>query len=127
MERDFAPLGGTVHHGNDVANFRRLERGTLDARFLDQACGIAQTAKFKPAAHAPELANLFRELLLALDPDAVGRGREGGDSRLPQRRGGVPAQHLAQRVELQHSGAVLGQRIGRQRHGPHTFISQGQG
>ncbi len=68
MQGDLAPLGGAIGDQQQVANLQDLQRGAADARLVDQLCGIEQAVKIEAAAGAQVSAQLFRELLLSLDP-----------------------------------------------------------
>ena len=68
MQRDLAPLRGAVGDQQQVANFGDLQRRAADPRLVDQRRGIEQAVKIKVPAGAEISAQLFGELLLALDP-----------------------------------------------------------
>ena len=68
VKGDLAPLGGAVGHQQQVANLQHFQRGAADARLVDQLGGIEQAVKVEAAARAQVSAQLFRELLLPLNP-----------------------------------------------------------
>ena len=65
--------------------------------------GIEQPVKIEAAAGAKISAQLFRELLLALDPVAIARRRELHHALMSERRSRVSRQQLAQLVEFEHA------------------------
>ena len=107
-ERDLAPLGGPIHHLDDIANFHRFQSRAGDPRLLEQFPDIQQARKIEAPAHPPEFPDLARELLLGLNPAAIGGRPKGRDALPAERRGSVPAQQVAQRFELERPPAGLG-------------------
>jgi hypothetical protein len=78
-------------------------RRALDARPLDRRARIEQAGEIEASARAQEAPDLAGELLLALDPWAIGGRMQGIGLLLSQRRLGVSAQHLPQQIELEHT------------------------
>ena len=116
MQRDFAPLGGAIGKVHQVADLGNFQRGAADARLAQQRSGIEQAVKIEAATLAQIAAHFFGQLLLALDPGAVPRGRELHHAIVPQRRSGVDRQQFAQLLELQNTLAAVAKRA-RNRHG----------
>ncbi len=113
MQSDLAPLGGAVGQQQHVANLAELQRRAANARLVDQQSGIEQAVKIKAAAGAQVSAQLFRELLLPLDPGSVLRGRRVAYTRSrPSGEDVYRRQQLAKLIEFQHAlaGVLAGAR-----------------
>ncbi len=107
MQRDLAPLGGTIGQQQQIANLEDLQRRARDARLVDQLRRVEQSVKVEASAGAQVSAQLFRELLLSLDPGTVLRGRELGHALAPERRSRISRQQLAELVEFEHALAEV--------------------
>jgi len=64
------------------------------------------------AAVAQVSPELFRQLLLSLDPLPVARQGKGGDASVPERRRGINRQQFAQMVELEDALAGVPDGVG---------------
>jgi hypothetical protein len=119
MDRDFQPLGRTVNHGDDVADFRRFERRAQNARLFNKLRWIMQLGKIKSCARAQILADLRRKLVLALDPRTVGRGNKLVYARTSQLGTRVSAQQIAEQIVFQRACAGVRQWCRNGRHRSH--------
>src|SRR5690242_8814436 len=115
MESDLSPFRGPVDDRHDVANVGGFEGDAGDAGFIDQGGGIQKSREFKAAADAEKFTNFRGEQVLSLKPGGIGGGGQFGDARLPQRRGGVGAQEVAERIEFQDASAGVSQGLGNHR------------
>ena len=69
--------------------------------------GIDEPGEIEAPAGAQVVANLGGELLLTLNPGAVGGRLKGLDARLPKLGLAIAAQQLSQAVELENARAVV--------------------
>jgi hypothetical protein len=113
MECDLAPLGGAIGEQEQIANLDDLQRGSGDACLVDQLRRIEQTVEVETSSGPQVSAQLFGELLLALDPLAVTRGRELHHPLMSERRGGVDGEELPEQIEFQDSFAGVWDEAGR--------------
>ena len=71
LTHDLAPLGCAVGDEDHVADLGGFERGTRNARFLNQPLDFGQPGEFETSSDAAILANFCRELLLSFNPGAI--------------------------------------------------------
>src|SRR5271166_288227 len=107
MQRDLAPLCSTINRQQQVANLDDLQRCALNARLVDQRRGVKQTVEIEVAAGPQISSQLLGQLLLALDPLPVTRGRELHHAGLSRRGTGIHREHPPQLVEFEHALAAV--------------------
>ena len=113
MQRNLPPLGRAVSQRKHVANFRELQRRSLNARLVNQRRGIEQAVEVEASAglrrypRSSSARCCWRSIHCA-----VARWRERGDAPLAQRGSGIDRQQFAQVVELENAIAAVLDGIG---------------
>lgn len=109
---EIAPGADALDDFEEIAYLEGFERGTVDARLLEERCGIEETVEVEASAAGEKGAELFGADVLRLDPGEIGGRCEGKKPGATERGKGVLCDVLAERWPLQRGLAGLGKRRG---------------
>jgi hypothetical protein len=76
MQGNLPPLGGPVGELENFPDFAELQRRTLNLRLLNERRRIENSVEVESASICQVSPELLSELLLTLDPPAIGRRRK---------------------------------------------------
>jgi hypothetical protein len=105
MRDGLAPLDGAVEQKNHLAKLGGLKRDSADARTQNELGAIGETDEVKAPAGAEKLTQFGGELLLALDPLALGGGCKRIDGLASKIALTEAAHDLSKAIEFENGGA----------------------
>jgi hypothetical protein len=100
-----APCGDALYDGEEVADLGGLEGRTIDARLIEQECGIEEAMELEASPAGEHGAHLRGALLLLVDPREIRAGLDCEHPGSPERREGTIGDMSAQAWPLQGGSA----------------------